>query len=142
LKLTEDRAAELAVINSVQEGLASKLEMQAIYELVGEKLSEVMNTLDIDIRLFAPETNQVIYPYIRDRGERINVPPQPMRGVSKYVYETCQPLIVNEKLAEKMVELGSVVIPGTQMEKSFMAVPIIVGDRALGMVSISNYERE
>ena len=32
LKDTDERAAELAIINSVQEGLASKLEMQAIYD--------------------------------------------------------------------------------------------------------------
>ena len=37
LKETEQRAAELAIINSVQEGLASRLDMQAIYDLVGDK---------------------------------------------------------------------------------------------------------
>ena len=42
LKETEQRAAELAIINSVQEGLASKLEMEAIYELVGEKIREII----------------------------------------------------------------------------------------------------
>ena len=30
--------AELAIIISVQEGLASKLDMQAIYDLVGDKI--------------------------------------------------------------------------------------------------------
>ena len=43
LKETEQRAAELAIINSVQEGLASKLDMQAIYDLVGDKVWEVFN---------------------------------------------------------------------------------------------------
>jgi len=142
LKETEQRTAELSVINSVQEGLAKELHMQAIYEMVGDKLSEVMHTLDIDIRLFSPETNRVFYPYMRDHGERMDIPPQPMRGMSKYVYETCQTLIINEKLEERMVELGSIPIPGTQMEKSYMAVPIIVGNTALGMVSMSNYEKE
>ena len=142
LKETEQRTAELSVINSVQEGLAKELHMQAIYELIGDKLSEVMNTLDIDIRLFSPETNQVFYPYMRDHGERMDIPPQPMGGMSKHVYETGQTLIINEKLKERMEELGSIPIAGTQMEKSYMAVPIIVGNKALGMVSMSNYEKE
>jgi len=142
LKETEQRTAELSVINSVQEGLAKELNMQAIYELVGNKLSDVMHTLDIDIRLFSPETNQVFYPYMRDHGSIMKVAPSPMRGMSKHVYETRQTLIINEKLEERMKELGSVTISGTQMEKSFMAVPIIVGNKALGMVSISNYEKE
>src|SRR4029453_9200643 len=63
-KAEQQRAAELAIINSVQEGLASKLDMQAIYDLVGDKLSEVLNSQDIDIRLFNTATNQVLYPYV------------------------------------------------------------------------------
>ena len=35
------RNAELAIINSIQQGLASKLEIQAIYDLVGEKIREI-----------------------------------------------------------------------------------------------------
>ncbi len=142
LKITEDRAAELAIINSVQEGLASKLEMQAIYDLVGDKLSEVMNTLDIDIRIFSPETNQVFYPYLREHGKRLEILPSPMRGFAKKIYETRQTIVINENLTERMAEFGSTLVPGTQMEKSFMAVPILVGGAALGMVSISNYEKE
>ena len=71
LKETEQRAAELAIINSVQEGLASKLDMQAIYELVGDKLREVLNSQDIDIRLFDPDSQRVFFPYLKDRGQRI-----------------------------------------------------------------------
>jgi len=137
-----DRVGELAVINSVQEGLAKELNMQSIYELVGNKLSDVMHTLDIDIRIFSPETKQVFYPYVRDQGKVIDVKPSPMRGMSKHVYETGKTLIINEKLDEKMEELGSTTLPGTQIEKSFMAVPIMVSQKPLGMVSISNYEKE
>jgi hypothetical protein len=35
LKETEQRTAELSVINSVQDGLAKEIEIQGIYELVG-----------------------------------------------------------------------------------------------------------
>ena len=50
LKETEQRAAELAVINSIQEGMAAELDFQAIVDLVGDKLREVFNTGDIGIR--------------------------------------------------------------------------------------------
>ena len=35
---TNERAAELAIINSVQQALAAKLDMQSMYELVGDKI--------------------------------------------------------------------------------------------------------
>ena len=41
LKETEQRAAELAIINSVQQGIAAELDFQAIVDLVGDKLREV-----------------------------------------------------------------------------------------------------
>ncbi len=142
LKITEDRAAELAIINSVQEGLASKLDMNAIYDLVGDKLCEVFDSQDLDIRLLNPQTGMVGFMYIRDHGEKIQVEPVGLVGVSKRVIESRQPLIVNENLAQFMQELGSTIIPGTEMEKSLMAVPIMTGDKAIGLVYIGSYEKE
>ena len=142
LKETEQRAAELAIINSMQEGLASKLDMQAIYDLIGDKLSDVLHSHDIDIRLFDIPANHVYYPYLKDNGVRLKIEPQDFLGMSKQVYETGQPLVINENLAEFMQRVGSVLIPGTQMEKSFMAVPIMNGDDVIGMVSISDYQKE
>ena len=42
LKETEQRNAELAVINSIQQGMAAELDFQAIVDLVGDKLREVL----------------------------------------------------------------------------------------------------
>src|SRR5262249_25169131 len=49
LKVTEQRAAEMAVVNSIQQGIAGELSFQAIVDLVGSKLREVLNTDDISI---------------------------------------------------------------------------------------------
>jgi GAF domain-containing protein len=65
-----------------------------------------------------------------------------LRGVAKFVIETGQPWIANRDMERRMAEVGSINVPGTQMEKSFVAVPIISGDRAIGMVGIGDYERE
>ena len=55
LKETEQRAAELAVINSIQEGMAAELDFQTIIDLVGDKLRDVLHTDDIGIRWFDAE---------------------------------------------------------------------------------------
>ncbi len=44
LKETEQRNAELAVINSVQQGMAAELDFQAIVDLVGDKMREMFRT--------------------------------------------------------------------------------------------------
>ena len=48
---------ELAVINSVQEGLVSEMDMQGIYDLVGEKIREIFNAQVIDIVTYDKTTN-------------------------------------------------------------------------------------
>ncbi len=41
--LLEQRANELAIINSIQQGMAAELDFQAIVDLVGDKLREVFD---------------------------------------------------------------------------------------------------
>ena len=49
---TNERAAELAIINSVQQGLAAELDMQAMYDLVGDKIREIFDAQVVDIGLY------------------------------------------------------------------------------------------
>ena len=58
LKETEQRTAELAVINSVQGGLARELDMNAIYDLVGNKIREVFDAQGVIIATFDHEPGQ------------------------------------------------------------------------------------
>ncbi len=58
---TRQRNAELALINDVQRGLAENLEMQAMYDLVGDRLQEIFDA-QVD----------------RHRGARSRVRPRPL----------------------------------------------------------------
>ena len=49
---TRQRNAELALINSVQEALAGELELQAIYDVVGDKIQEVFDAQVVDIGVY------------------------------------------------------------------------------------------
>ena len=49
---TDERAAELAIINGVQQGLAAELDLQAMYELVGDKVQEIFDAQVVDIGIF------------------------------------------------------------------------------------------
>src|SRR5438552_4526746 len=49
---TRQRNAELALINSVQSALAGELEMQAIYDVVGDKIQEIFDAQVVDIAIY------------------------------------------------------------------------------------------
>ena len=140
LKETEQRAAELAVINSIQEGMAAELNFQAIVDLVGDKLREVFHTGDIGIRWYDAKANLIHYLYQYEHGVRDYQPPRtPSAGALK-ILQTRQPVVINNPA--EYAALGFGTTPGTDQSLSSVAVPILGSDRALGSIALENYERE
>ena len=84
LKETEQQKAELGVINSVQEGLAKELDIQGIYELVGEKMRGIFNAQVIDIVTYDRNTQLIEDRYTYEKGDRTLLGPRPLKGFRKY----------------------------------------------------------
>ena len=142
LNETQHRAAELAVINSVQEGLVAELDFQGIIDLVGDKLREVLHTGDIGIRLYDRTANQVQFVYEFEHGQRLFIASALPGGISKAVIELRAPVLINTGIAERLARLGSFNFPGTDQSKSMVAVPILARDEAIGLIIVENFERE
>ncbi len=143
-KESEQRAAELAIINSVQQALAAELNMQGIYDAVGDKIREIFNRADVGIRILDPQTNMIHYVYDYESGQRIHIDSQPLgeKGFGPHVIRTQQTLVVNEDMAGAMQKYGSFVFPGTNSEKSAIWVPLVAGDQARGLISLGDMDRE
>ena len=93
----EQRNAELAIINSIQQGLAAELDFQAIVDLVGDKLREVFSTPDLGIRWYDEKTNLSHYLYAYEHGKRLTIAPRPPTpgGLFETMRRTRQPLVLN-----------------------------------------------
>ncbi len=142
LKGTEQRAAELAIINSVQAGLASKLDMQAIYDLVGDKIRNIFDAQVVDIGLYDRNTNLLHFPYTIERGVRFPDEPMPPIGYRRHVMQTRQPLMVNRNIDQENAEYGNPAVLAGEPSKSVLFVPLVVGDEAKGVVSLQNLDHE
>ena len=143
LRETEQRAAELSIINSVQDGLASQLDFDGIIDLVGDKMRDVFGLQNLDIRIYDPSSNLMHFKYFVEGGKRLP-PPEPSEpaGFGGRVLETREPIVVNDHMEEAMEEVGSYIFEGTEFAKSLMAVPIISGDQATGIIMVDDLERE
>jgi GAF domain-containing protein len=144
LKETEQRNAELAIINSVQAALAAKLNIQDIYDTVGDKIREIFHNTDMGIRIYDPQTNLLYFPYTIENGQRIAIEPFPLadKGFSSHVIRTCETLVINEDIDRAVEAYGSYTLPGTQEEKSAVYVPLVVGNQAHGLINLISMERE
>src|SRR6185436_19237752 len=143
-KESEQRAAELAIINSVQQALAAELNMQGIYDAVGDKIREIFNHADMGIRIYDPLTDQIHYPYVYEQGRRIDIASEPLggTGIAAHVLRTRETLVINENMTSAIERFGSYTIPGTEMEKSALFVPLVAGDEARGLINLADMERE
>ncbi|MBC7879630.1 MAG: GAF domain-containing protein [Anaerolineales bacterium] len=137
----QERVAELAVINSVQEGLASKLDIQGIYDLVGDKLCEIFKPDILYIALHHPERNSTSFPYGSIRGEKnITLPEKEIGGFSGEAILKRQTIIINEDIERRSAEVNSYTMAGDENPESMVFVPIIAGENVLGVVSLQSYE--
>jgi len=138
----QERMAELQIINSIQQGLASRLEIQFIIDLIGEKLGEVFGDMDVvQINLYDEARNLIHIPYCMEKGERHQHEARESWGFRKYVIESRQPLIINENEDSISKKYGNPVITGEQ-PKSLAFVPLITGEIVRGLISLQSMKRE
>lgn len=138
------RAVEFALINSVQEGLSSKYEMQAIYDLVGDKLRDTFNAQVVMISQYDSQTNKIYHHYAIERGQHLQIPGWAPIDVSRSkVVQTKKPLMINADQIIALLETAKMkVVPGTEVPKTWLGVPMIVGNEARGIVSLQNLDIE
>jgi PAS domain S-box-containing protein len=138
---TRQRNAELALINSVQAAIAGELDPQAIYDVVGERIRDVFDAQVVQIATVDEATGLVHYPYILERGERLQADPRAPRGFSKHVVETRKPLLIVENLEAERERYGGGILAG-EPAQSVLFVPLVSGGKVTGVISLQNLDRE
>ena len=138
----EQRTSELAVISSIQQGIASGLGFQAIIDLVGDKLREVLRFGDVQIVLWDASTSTAHAVYAFERGVRIQVPPRRpnVNGPMFKALQAKRPVIANNRA--EMNAWGLTTVEGTRPSLSTAITPIFTPERYIGAIALENHERE
>jgi GAF domain-containing protein/CheY-like chemotaxis protein/HPt (histidine-containing phosphotransfer) domain-containing protein len=142
LEETRQRSAELALVNDVQRGLAERLEMHAMYDLVGDRIQEIFDAQVVDIGILDPDSRLIHFPYTIERGVRFPDDPIEIIGLRRVAIESREPVVVNEDIERISTEAGQPYVLAGEPPKSSVFVPLVVGDRATGVISLQNLDRE
>src|SRR6266550_1359102 len=138
---TRQRNAELGLITSVQEAIAGELDAQAIYDAVGDRIRDVFDAQVVSIATVDEAGSMIHYPYLIERGERLQAEPRLLAGFAKHVLEARKPLLITEDLDAESERYGSSVVAG-ERPKSVLFVPLVAGGKAAGVISLQNIDRE
>jgi PAS domain S-box-containing protein len=134
---TRQRVGELATVNSVGQALSSELELDGLIELVGERVRE---TFDADIAYVAlhdEASGMIDFAYYWESGVRR--PEAPLRfgeGLTSQIINSRAPILLNRK--DELERQEAVGTPSL----SYLGVPILVGSRAIGAISVQSIEEE
>jgi PAS domain S-box-containing protein len=139
---TEQQNSELAVINSVQQGLAAELDMKAIYDLVGNQIREMFDAQVVLITSFDHDAEMNTVDYAIEKGERLYTEPSPLNDFNHYLIRTKQTVLINDNAEEQGAQYGLQLVPGTEEPKSMLFVPLIVGETVKGAISLQNIDHE
>ncbi len=137
---TSRRSEELHILNEIGRALSSTLEPDALFERIYSEMKRLLDVNSLFIAFFDHKTQQVRFEIDVLDGERM---PKRTRTagnhLTEYVVKTCQPLLIRDHYAEETERLG---IKPTRMVGSICIVPLILYDRAIGVMAVhSKQER-
>ena len=137
----EQRAAELAIINAVQQALAAELSMQGVYDAVGDKLKEVFPDQIIGIRVHEPAADLLHIVYAWINGQRVHLESMPPSGFGLQVLRSGRTLVLDDMTPEVLARFnssGNMAPHVVRQVSAQMMVPLRTGTQVRGMLTISN----
>jgi K+-sensing histidine kinase KdpD len=136
-----DRNKELAVINDVQQGLVSRMDIAAIYDLVGNKIRDTFDAQVTLIGSFDEAGGLEHFNYTIENGKRFYPGSRPLDKLRKQLIETKQKIVIENQ--EQVVQwFGNKVVGDSKPIKSGVFVPLLLNGHAKGYVSLQNVDRE
>jgi signal transduction histidine kinase/DNA-binding response OmpR family regulator len=134
---SQQRATELDTVNTVSELIAGQLDVDAMLKLVGDKVRALFKADIAYVALLDRETSMLNFPYTY--GEQVE--PRPLGGgLTSRIIQTGQPIVLNQDVDEVSAELGASIMG--REARSYLGVPIVVGGRSDGVLSVQSTERE
>ena len=140
------RDAELAVINSIQTALASKMDFQGIIDTVGDKLNEIFRDGNVGIGYLDKTRKVTTFPYAMENGKRLDYfeisMDQP--NLMNHILKRRRPVLINSKFRERFGGDNTINFPGRDQSdlKSWLCVPFIKDGEVIGGVGLRSWERE
>ena len=121
-------------MNSVGQALAAQLDLDALIELVGERVRETFDADIAYVALLDQTSERIEFAYYSEGGARREDSIEYGEGLTSRILESGEPLVLNR--SEQFDKLATTRV-GTP-SRSYLGVPIVVGDRAIGVISVQS----
>ena len=133
-------AARLAVVNHIAHAVGNALHLDDLLETVHHEITSSFRPDALFVALYDPENNELEFRLQVDEG--VQQPPErrPMtEGLTSIVVGEVRPLLVRDFPQESHL-LPTPQVWGTmKVAASWLGVPMLVGERVIGVISVQSY---
>ncbi|MEJ2148557.1 MAG: GAF domain-containing protein, partial [Chloroflexota bacterium] len=138
---TQKRLTELSEINQISRQLAQTISAEDLFRLLHEQINRVIDADSITVAQHELKKNRLVFPCVIRGGLRVPVEPVAYGGdLYSHVIDNREPLLIARDMDQALKKLKL-----THAEpdlKSFMGVPLISGEKVVGVLAVEDYEQE
>ncbi len=135
------RNEELAALNTIGRTLTRLAAPAEIFTVLDEIIGQVLGNRSLYIALHDEDRREISFPIYRINGAPHEPSARPFgNGLVDYVIRKRTPLLIQHDIDGVCASLGIEAVG--QPCRSFLAVPMLVGDQAIGVIALQDYEHE
>jgi GAF domain-containing protein len=132
-------AQELGVLNEMSRALNESLDIQAVCSRIREYTSHLMDTTNLYVALFDPESEIVTFPLYAE-GNRVRQQVEGRRlghGLTEQVIHSQEPLLLEKDVPARLAAMG--IEPIGTMAQSWLGAPMVIRQHVIGMIAVQSY---
>lgn len=134
---------ELFIINDLSQAIASKIDIESMLTIVRDQVPGVTGARQLYVALYDKPNNRVSFPLAVADGKVYEVPTRPF-GTDEvsFIIRNRRPLLLGSDYFEADDVRRSLNITNGEGDvKSYLGVPLIVGDEVVGVLAVRDEER-
>ncbi len=135
------RLNEMAALTQIGQAIGATLDLDSVLETVYRETSRLMDTTNFALAFYDAGRGEIVFAYEVEGSQRL---PRRRRaraqGLTEYVLDHKRPLLLTREDPQLRAELGVMSIG--KPAKSWLGVPMLAGDKVLGVITVQSYDRE
>lgn len=138
----QEQISILQILKRVSEAISNETDLKELYKTLHAQIGLIMGTdVSFLISLYNESTKMIHVPYVFEKDDVISIPPFPLgEGLSSYVIQTRQPLMIVKDTIQRIKELGSISVG--KPARSWLGVPLMLGTRVIGVIIVQDALQE
>jgi diguanylate cyclase (GGDEF)-like protein/putative nucleotidyltransferase with HDIG domain len=138
MQQTARRTEELHILNEIGRALSSTLEVDSLFGKIYAEMRRLFDVSNFYIAFYDTRRDEIRFELEIYEGERKPKRTRPAGNhLTEYLIRTRQPILIRERFAERVKQLG---VQPLQQTGCFCGVPLVLYDKAIGAMAVHSLQ--